>query len=85
LRATDGLRRSGNGQVKVKMAASDPTSTTYATEGRARGAAAPPQLEGPGGAERHRGRRAALYEIYDQGLDVRAVQAGYLSLARRLR
>jgi hypothetical protein len=28
---------------------------------------------------------AALDAIYEQGLDVRAIQAGYLSLARRLR
>jgi hypothetical protein len=28
---------------------------------------------------------AALDAIYEQGLDIRAVQAGYLSLARKLR
>jgi hypothetical protein len=32
-----GLRRSGNGQVKVKTPDTDPTATTYAAGGRTRG------------------------------------------------
>ena len=80
-----GLRRSGNGQVKVKTAATDPTSTTYATGGRTRGLLRRLNSKVQAALRDIEDAEAALDEIYEQGLDVRAIQAGYVRLAARLR
>ena len=51
----------------------------YAAGGRTRGLLRPSQLEGPGGTARNRGRQGSPGRDLRPGLDVRAVQAGYLS------
>jgi hypothetical protein len=79
-----GLRRSGNGQVTVKTPTSDPTSTAYAAGGNSRGL-----LRRCSGkvqaALRALEDAEALGDMYEQGwATTRAVQAGYLALARKV-
>jgi hypothetical protein len=68
-----GLRRAGNGQIKVKTAASDPTSTAYAAGGRTRGLLRRLNSKVQAALREIEGAEAALDAIYEQGLDVRAI------------
>ena len=70
------------------MAATDPTATTYATGRRTRGLLRRLNSKVQAALRNIEDAEAALDSIYEQGFDVRevrAIQAGYLPLARRLR
>jgi hypothetical protein len=81
-----GLRRSGNGQVKVRSSGRpDPTSSSYATGGKARGLLRRCNGQVQAALRAVEAAEEALDEIYEQGwADARAVQAGYLRLARKV-
>ena len=57
----------------------------YAARGRTRGLLCRLNSKVQAALREIEDAEAALDAIYEQGLDVRAIQAGYLSLARRLR
>jgi hypothetical protein len=81
-----GLRRSSNGQVKVKTAATDPTSSTYTIGGKSRGLLRRVNSKVQVALRALEDAEEALDEMYGQGwADTRAVQAGYLRMARKLR
>jgi hypothetical protein len=73
-----GLRRSGNGQVKVQSSGpSDPTSSSYAIGGKARGLLRRCNSQVQVALRAVEAAEEALDRIYDQGwADTRAVQAG---------
>jgi hypothetical protein len=61
--------------VKVKTAATDPTSTTYTTGGRTRGLLRRVNSKVQAALRDIEDAEAALDAIYEQGIDVRAVRA----------
>jgi hypothetical protein len=71
--------------VKVKTVATDPTGATYAAGGRTRGLLRRLNSKVQAALREIEDVEAALDAIYEQGPDVLGVQAGYVSLARRLR
>jgi hypothetical protein len=81
-----GLRRSGNGQVSVRSSGRpDPTSSTYTIGGKPRGLLRRVNSKVQAALRALEAAEEALDHIYEQGwADTRAVQAGYLRLARKV-
>jgi hypothetical protein len=80
-----GLRRRNNGQAKVKTSASDPTAGNHAASGRGRSLLRRADKRLQSALRALEDAEEAVSDVFTEPADVRAVQAGYLSLARRLR